>query len=271
MNQARRRRVALAPVIAILAVLLYYTLARKVNGEHASKPLAIAHRGGAVHQPENTLAAFRQAVADGVGWLEFDVQRSADGELVVFHDTTVERTTDGTGAVADKTLAELRALDAGHGQRIPTLAEVLAYAKEAGVGIMPELKQPERYPGIERQLVEQIAAAGYLDHAVVQSFAPVTLAAVQALAPTIQTCQLTGVGQFDVRRSNPTGAASVCLMAEMVLLRPTLIGQAHDDGRQAYVWFGAVEHPWTMRLLLWLGADGLMVDDHQALMRILAR
>jgi glycerophosphoryl diester phosphodiesterase len=59
-------------------------------------------------------------------------------------------------------------------------------------------------------------------------------------------------------------------MAEMVLLRPTLIRQAHDDGRLAHVWFGAVEHPWVMRLLLWLGADGLMVDDHQALMRILA-
>jgi glycerophosphoryl diester phosphodiesterase len=270
MNEARRRRVALAPAVAALTIVAYYAYARKVNGRPASRPLAIAHRGGAVHQPENTLAAFRQAVADGVGWIEFDVQRSADGELVVFHDATLDRTTDGAGAVADKTLAELRSLDAGRGQPIPTLAEVLDFAAAAGVGLMPELKHPERYPGIERQLVEQIAAAGLLDRTVVQSFAPATLAAVRALAPTIQTCQLTGIGQFDVRRSNPTAAAHVCLMAEMVLLRPTLIRQAHDDGRLAHVWFGAVEHPWVMRLLLWLGADGLMVDDHQALMRILA-
>jgi glycerophosphoryl diester phosphodiesterase len=97
------------------------------------RPLVCAHRGRSGVAPENTLAAFEAAVDLGADFLELDVRRSADGEIVCIHDATVDRTTDGTGAVADLTLAELRALDAGSwkdaryaGERIPLLSAVLA-------------------------------------------------------------------------------------------------------------------------------------------------
>jgi glycerophosphoryl diester phosphodiesterase len=88
------------------------------------RPLIIAHRGASADAPENTLAAFALAQAQGADGIELDVQFSADGELVVMHNFTLERTTNGQGFVRNFTLAELRALDAGEGQSIPTLDEV---------------------------------------------------------------------------------------------------------------------------------------------------
>ncbi len=90
--------------------------------------IIIAHRGASGEYPENTLLAFRQALEAGATWLELDVQLSADSALVVIHDETLERTTDGRGAVAVKALAELRQLDAGRGEKIPLLSEVLELA-----------------------------------------------------------------------------------------------------------------------------------------------
>src|SRR5690606_40107102 len=103
------------------------------------KPLRVAHRGARAEGPENTLAAIRLALEKGADGFELDVHRTRDGHLVVCHDETVDRTTDGTGAIGAMTLAELKRLDAGRwfderfaGERIPTLDEVWALAEEAG-------------------------------------------------------------------------------------------------------------------------------------------
>src|SRR6185503_20158194 len=99
-------------------------------------PLIIAHRGDSAHRPENTLASFASAVELGADLIEFDVQLSRDGHAVVIHDPRVDRTTDGQGAVAELDLVQLRQLSAGYqatfgttykGERIPTLAETLAF------------------------------------------------------------------------------------------------------------------------------------------------
>ncbi len=104
-----------------------------------SKFMIIAHRGASGRWPENTLLAFRQALDAGARWLELDVHLSADGQLVVIHDFTLQRTTDGRGRVENHSLAELRKLDAGMGEKIPLLEEVLELAKDrASVNI--ELK-----------------------------------------------------------------------------------------------------------------------------------
>lgn len=89
-----------------------------------SRPLIIGHRGASAHAPENTLAAFALAIAQGADGIELDVKRCASGEVVVMHDETVDRTTNGAGKVHELSLAELRRLDAGHGERVPTLDEV---------------------------------------------------------------------------------------------------------------------------------------------------
>ena len=94
-------------------------------------PLVIAHRGDKVHAPENTLAAFEKAASNGADAVEFDVKLSADGSVIIIHDQTIDRTTNGNGKVKDLTLAELKRLDAGvqfpekySGEKIPTLSEV---------------------------------------------------------------------------------------------------------------------------------------------------
>jgi len=109
--------------------------------------LLIAHRGASGYAPENTLAAFRKAVAMGLGFIETDLQLSRDARFVAIHDDTVNRTTNGQGSVHDLTLAELRRLDAGSwfgssfvGERIPTLEETLEFAKRHDVVFYLELK-----------------------------------------------------------------------------------------------------------------------------------
>src|SRR5579859_1474635 len=90
----------------------------------------VGHRGAMGYCPENTLASFERGLELGADWIELDVHLSRDGELIVIHDESLERTTNGHGLVRDHTLAELQALDAGDGQRIPTLDEVLAWARK---------------------------------------------------------------------------------------------------------------------------------------------
>lgn len=121
----------------------------------------VAHRGATGYAPENTMAGFDLAVKMKADYIEIDLQRSKDGKLVVIHDTTVDRTTDGTGKVGDLTFEQLRSLDAGSwkaeqfaGEQIPTFEEILD-RYHGKIGILIELKAPELYPGIE----EQVAAA----------------------------------------------------------------------------------------------------------------
>ncbi len=121
-------------------------------------PRIIAHRGAKANAPENTIAAFRRAHEEGARWVEFDVQLSADGQPVVIHDHTLERTTNGRGEVRAKTLAELQALDAGAwfgrsfaGERIPSLAETLEFLASRGMGFNLEVKP---CAGRERETAE---------------------------------------------------------------------------------------------------------------------
>jgi len=105
----------------------------------------IAHRGFSGRHPENTLRAFRAAEALGVDLVECDVHRSLDGALVVIHDATLDRTTNGHGPVRERTLAEIRALDAGEGERVPTLDELL---EAVALPVVVEVKTPEAIPGL---------------------------------------------------------------------------------------------------------------------------
>ncbi|MCR8847925.1 glycerophosphodiester phosphodiesterase [Rossellomorea sp. SC111] len=122
----------------------------------------IAHRGAAAYAPENTIASYDLAVDMKADYIEIDVQRSEDGELVVIHDTSVDRTTNGTGKVADLTLEQMKSLDAGSwkgeqfsGEEIPTFEEVLD-RYHGKVGILIEMKSPELYPGIEEQVADAL-------------------------------------------------------------------------------------------------------------------
>lgn len=151
-----------------------------------------AHRGGGALRPENTLAAFREAVRLGVHQVELDVRRCAGGELVVIHDATVDRTTDGRGPVAGLTLAELRRLDAGRhrgpcfaGERIPTLRETLA-SLPRDLWINVQVKQGEP---IGAEAAALVAEAGRLDQTFLAA-GDSALAAARGRVPEIRVCPL---------------------------------------------------------------------------------
>jgi glycerophosphoryl diester phosphodiesterase len=141
------------------------------------RPLVGAHRGASVDAPENTLAAFDLAVEQGAELIELDVQRTRDGALVIQHDFSLGRTTTGSGQLAEHTLAELRALDAGAwrgerwaGQRIPTLDEVLdRYGEQVYLNLEIKVDEIPR-PGIEQQVAETVGKRGLYDRIVVSSF-----------------------------------------------------------------------------------------------------
>jgi len=255
----------------ILLPLLYYGFYFILRGPLPSNPQLIAHQGGPAYAPENTLTAFRNAIAVGADWIEMDIQMTKDGALVVMHDETVDRTTDGTGRVRDLTLEQMRALDAGNGEQVPTFEEVIAIAKEAVVGVMPEAKSAHLYPGIEAKMVQAIVEADYVEKTVIQSFEPGTLNTIHTLNPDIEVCPLYGLWDLSLSGPQPGEVNTLCPMAEMVILNPWMIKQAHAEGRKAFVWFGVIEHPVVMRFILALGADGLMVDDPVALANALGR
>ncbi len=276
-----RRGVGCLFVLALLP-LLYYGLYFVLRRPPAPNPQFIAHRGGPAHAPENTLAAFQHAISLGVDWLEFDVQMTKDEVLVVIHDETVTRTMKCPAGredclawppeVGKLTLEQIRTFEAkdGHGEQVPTFEEVLALAKQAAVGVMPEVKSPHLYQDLEAEMVQAIEEAAYVDQTMLQSFAPQSLDAIHALNPNLQLCPLYK-WRLSLGGPQPGQANTVCPMAEVVLLYPWMLKQAHDEGRQVFVWFGAIEQPLVMRFMLALGADGLMVDNPEALADILGK
>ncbi len=164
---------------------------RELNLPGRTKPYVMAHRGNRVLCPENTLASFSKAFAEGADILETDLHLSADGVFMCIHDATVDRTTDGSGPVSEKTLSELKLLSAFYGfngfeaERIPTLAETAAILPP-GVALALELKT-DRFlePEVCNRLIEELRTAGILERSLLLSFSLPRLQAVKAVEPTI--------------------------------------------------------------------------------------
>lgn len=161
--------------------------------------LIFGHRGASGHAPENTLPSFKLAMDMGADGFELDVHMSRDGELVVIHDETVDRTTDGTGFVKDLTLAQLKALDASNhmdayrGAKIPTLAEVYDLIRDTGHIVNVEIKTDECfYPQIEEKCLALAKEKGVEDRIIYSSFNHHTLLKMRALQPDVKLGMLFG-------------------------------------------------------------------------------
>jgi glycerophosphoryl diester phosphodiesterase len=222
------------------------------------------HRGARAHAPENTLLAFELAFALGADAIECDVQTTADGALVVIHDGTLDRTTSGHGPVARATLAELRALDAGRGQRIPLLAEVLELCQHAGRQVNLEVKAETEAEAIatSEALARHLAALERARRAavVVSSFELAAVATIKRQLPWLRVATLHGGRSW--RRDDPL-APALAMGAEAVHLQtalatPALIERAHGSGLAVRVWTANL--PATLRQLLRWGVDGVFTD-----------
>jgi len=205
------------------------------RASEAGEPLVGGHRGNPAEHPENTLASFRSAIELGVDMIECDVHLSADGELVVIHDHTLDRTTDGSGLVVQRTLAELRRLDAGGGERLPVLAEVCALARDR-VGLCVEIKQiPVPYPGLEERLVACLDAMGMLDRTAVISFHHDAVRRVKELEPRLAVGIIEGARPIDPVSLLRTARADI-YSPHYGAMDPALVEEIHGAGGVVGVW-----------------------------------
>jgi len=174
-------------------------IAGSAGAQNKPATLFAAHRGGSLLWPENSLLAFRNAGALGADFIEFDVHLSKDGEVIVVHDPTLERTTTGSGPVKDRTVAELKALrlkdrtGAVTEEAVPTLDEVAAVAAQGKRRMLLEIKvdlSRERYPGIEEKVLAILDRHGMAGSTIVMAFEASTWRRVRELRPDIATCAL---------------------------------------------------------------------------------
>jgi glycerophosphoryl diester phosphodiesterase len=251
----------------------------------AGAPLLIAHRGGAGLAPENTLAAFRQAVDDwDADMIELDVHATADGECVVIHDPTVDRTTDGTGPVAAMTLAELKLLDAGYrftpdggktfpfrgqGVRIPTIAEVLDALPDARLTV--ELKTG----AAQRPLFEAIRRAGAEGRVIAAGertasrtlFREYTGAASASSRQMMRFLVLYRLGLHRLWRAPVVAVQIPETWKGRQLLTARMVRALHARGLAVHIW--TVNEVADMERLLDWGVDGIVTDRPDRLADIL--
>ncbi|TAK11285.1 MAG: glycerophosphodiester phosphodiesterase [Anaerolineae bacterium] len=240
------------------------------------RPAVVAHRGASAHAPENTLAAFRLAASQGAHAVELDARLSADLQVVVFHDDTLNRTTNGQGPVGGQPLAALRQLDAGGwcdsayaGETIPTLGEVF---ESLSPDILINIELKER-PALHQTLVEAVATdirrhdrAGSV---LVSSFDRAALRAFQRLMPEVATGRLAlpGLAGWRARHGLPGRPAHAALHPYHGDVRPALLSHAHAAGCRVLTY--TVNHPDEMRRLFDLGVDGIFTDDPALARRML--
>ncbi|MFI6928952.1 glycerophosphodiester phosphodiesterase [Streptomyces sp. NPDC050287] len=201
-------RAVAATTTALLGTTALLLPPSDVRADDGRRPTVIAHRGASAQAPENTLAAVDKAAELGVTWVENDVQRTRDGELVVLHDDTLQRTTDveevfpgrAPWKVKDFTAAEIARLDAGSwfspayaGVRVPTLRQFVHRVERHHRKLLLEIKDPELYPGVEKQTLELLSNEGWLDRRhlrdrlIVQSFSADSVRTVHELDPGVKT------------------------------------------------------------------------------------
>jgi glycerophosphoryl diester phosphodiesterase len=230
-----------------------------------------AHRGASGHAPENTFAAFRLALEMGAEMCELDVQQTADGCLIVMHDDTLERTTNGDGNLWERTLAELQRYDAGlwydkkfSGEAPPALEQVVAFAR----GKM-KLNIEVKIHGHERDLpvlvVDTIRREKFIDECVVTSFDWKTVDEIKKLAPELKAGYIFGWKEFSPEVFD---APVELLSAHYSLVDAEFLERAHTAGKKVHVW--TVNYKWMMRRLYKRGVDGIITNYPERLREMAA-
>ncbi|TJZ44106.1 glycerophosphodiester phosphodiesterase [Streptomyces piniterrae] len=212
--------------------------------------LTIGHRGVMGVEPENTLRSFVRAEREGLDVIELDLHLSKDGALVVMHDADVDRTTDGTGPIAERTLAELRELDAGRGERIPVFEEVVEAVRAP---LQAEIKDV----AAAQALAEVMRARDLTGRVEVISFHDEALAAIRTLLPGVRTALVgSRYGSDVVDRAQAVGASMLSLNIRRLTLE--LVERAHAAHLKVLGW--TVNTHDHLRLVRGLGLDGAVTD-----------
>lgn len=286
-------RIALTLLVVVAFFAIYRLITIKPRPYKAyltTRPLVMAHQGGADLAPSNTMAAFRNAAQMGVDVLELDVHTTKDGVVVVIHDATVDRTTNGAGSVHDLTLSELQKLDAGYqfspdngqtfpfrgqGVTIPTLQEVLSAFPALRINI--EIKQAN--PPMEQAVAELIQQASAQNRVLVVASNQDVIERFRALMPDVAT----GASESEVRGFfyaqtlrvsafyRPTADALQVPenFGNIQVLSPHFVQAAHAREVAVHAW--TINDPEAMRRLLAMGVDGIITDRPDLALEVLGR
>lgn len=254
-------------VVGVLAIIGGILVLERVNLSDRSQ--IIAHRGASVAAPENTLAAVQQAIDEGAHWVEIDVQETADGEVVVFHDRDFKKLAGVGQALHETTLEELQHIDIGSwldprfsDQRVPTLDTVLALARDR-IGVLIELKYYGFQQRLEERVVAAVEAAGMVDQVQIMSLKPEGVAKIRALRPDWPVGLLSSVAVGDALRLDVD-----FLAVNARFISPGLIRRAHRRDKRIMAW--TVNDPLGMSELMSQGVDGVITDLPALGMQVLA-
>lgn len=274
-------RVVAATVAAVLGTAALLSPGSGARAGGVGEPTVIAHRGASAYAPENTLASIDKAAQLGFTWVENDVQRTKDGELVVIHDDSLRRTTNvervfpgrARWKVKDFTAAEIARLDAGSwyspayaGTRVPTLEQYMRRVEHNHEKLLLEIKNPELYPGIEQQTLKLLGNEGWLDHEhldrlIVQSFSADSIRTVHELKPAITTACL---GSPTVAQLHQYARFTDLINPSYGSLSKGYVSAVHafvgPHGRPLRVFAWTVNDATTARKAAGYGVDGIITN-----------
>lgn len=224
-----------------------------------------AHRGASAAAPENTIEAFELAAQMGADGIELDIQLSADGEVVVLHDETVDRTSSGSGRVCDLTLAQLKALDfscgmaAYAGARIPTLREVYAAFAKSGMFFNVEIKcEQGDYRTLCRKALALEKEAGMAGRILYSSFNWDAMREVRALCPGAETALLYERALWSPQKYALELGAGAVHPSGYTLLVPGVVRRCHKKGVRVHTW--TIDSPFALRQMKRMGVDAVITN-----------
>ncbi|MBZ5201429.1 glycerophosphodiester phosphodiesterase [Planomicrobium chinense] len=245
-------------------------VSKVISKQEQQKMVNVAHRGASGHAPENTMGAFQKGFEMKADYIEIDVQMTKDGELVVIHDTTVDRTTNGTGKVSSLTFEEIRQLDAGSwfseayaGEKVPTFEEVID-AFRGKVGILIELKSPELYPGMEKKIADALKERNMHrsnnGKVILQSFNHESMKKSKELLPNLPHGVLAGAGWKNVTEEQLAQFATYAdyFNPTMSIVTDELVSDVHEAGMKIYPYTSRTQEQ-ALRLFD-LNVDGIITD-----------
>ncbi len=230
------------------------------------KPLIIAHRGASAYAPENTLAAFKKAIELGAEGIELDVHLSKDGEVVVIHDYSVDRTSNGRGPVAEMSLKELKALDFGswfseqyRSESIPLLREVLELLKGWNGLLNIEIKH-NRLEGcsqMEEKVLKLLDAYGFWEKTIISSFDHYSLIKIKEIEPSVRICPLYAAALYKPWEYAATLNA-FAIHPHYHTVTPDVVKQCHEHNINVNVY--TVDSPEHIQLMIDAGVDGIITN-----------
>lgn len=265
------RKIALLMIAFVIPAFQRKNQEVKMTPSNLTTFINCAHRGASGHAPENTLSSMQKAIEMGAHMSELDVQQTADDELVLFHDDKLNRTSTGKGYLWEKTLAELRVLDAGSwyakeftGEPIPTLEEVIELVRgKMHLNIEVKLHGHER--NVAKLVVDKIRQANFGEECIVTSFGHAVADSIKALAPELTVGYIFDHSQY----SEAVFETKVDLLSSNYrLVDASFIQKARAASKQVHVW--TVNDKATMHKMMDLGVDALITNYPDRLAEVIA-